>query len=315
MLRKGISSNVVDIMMQSLSSNSFKQYEVYLKRWFEYCKIQNLSVFDASIPTVANFLAKQFEEGAQYGTLNSCRSALSLLLGDHLGQDERIKRFFKGVFRIRPPVPRYNETWDTSIVLNYLATVYPYENISLEKLSKKLITLLALVTAHRVQTMSKITIDNITFRTERIIIKIVDLIKTSRSGSCQPLLTLPYFLERPDICPAKCLEAYISLTNQLRKDTKHLFISLRSPFAAVTPQTLSRWIKDTLRCSGVDVEQFGAHSVRHAATSAAHRAGVSIDTIKRTAGWTGTSNTFFKFYNRPLCDYTTNDEFSQAIIN
>lgn len=315
MLRKGISPNVADIIVESLSLNSFNQYDVYLKRWYEYCKIHNISIFDATITSVANFLAKQFEEGAQYGTLNSCRSALSLLLGDNLGQNETLKRFFKGVFRMRPPMPRYNETWDTSIVLNYLATVYPYEDMSLEKLTKKMITLLALVTAHRVQTMSQITLDNISFGTERVTIKIVGLIKTSRSGSCQPLLTLPHFQEKPEICPAKCLEAYISKTKTLRKDIKNLFISLRRPYVAVTSQTLSRWIKDTLRSSGVDVEQFGAHSARHAATSAARRTGVSIDTIKRTAGWTGSSNTFFKFYNRPLCDFTNNDEFAQAIIN
>lgn len=315
MLRKGDSPSVVDIMLESLSSNSFKQYEVYLKRWFEYCTQKNLDVFNASIQTVTNFLEKLFKEGAQYGSLNSCRSALSLLLGNHIGQDERIKRFFKGVFRLRPPMPRYNETWDTSLVLNYLSTVHPNQNLPLDQLSKKLITLLALVTAHRVQTMSKINIDNISVNTDRITIKIVDLIKTSRPSSKQPLLTLPFFQEKPEICPAKCLQAYISLTAPLRKNVKNLFISLRSPYKAVTSQTLSRWIKSSLHDSGIDVTQFGAHSARHAATSAARRQGVSIDTIKRTAGWSESSNTFFKFYNRPLCNSTSNDQFAEAIIN
>ncbi|PZC73632.1 hypothetical protein B5X24_HaOG209006 [Helicoverpa armigera] len=66
----------------------------------------------------------------------------------------------------------------------------------------------------------------------------------------------------------------------------------------MSTQTLSRWIKDTLSLSGVDVSIFSAHSTRHAATSRARRAGVSVDQIRRTAGWSANSATFANFYDR-----------------
>ena len=65
-------------------------------------------------------------------------------------------------------------------------------------------------------------------------------------------------------------------------------------------QTLSRWIKRTLKESGVDTGVFSAYSVRHASTSAAKRAGVSIDVIKRIAGWSKDSQVFAKYYGLEL---------------
>lgn len=44
------------------------------------------------------------------------RSALSLIIGNHIGKDDYINRFFKGIFRLRPPMLKYNATWDTSVV-------------------------------------------------------------------------------------------------------------------------------------------------------------------------------------------------------
>ncbi|KAF9405429.1 hypothetical protein HW555_013825 [Spodoptera exigua] len=145
-------------------------------------------------------------------------------------------------------------------------------------------------------------------------IKITDLIKTSRVGSQQPVLILPFFNQKPAICPARTLLYYLNVTGSLCGTSKGLFIGLKKPHGSVSSQTLSRWIRSTLMASGVDVAAYGAHSARHAATSAALRAGVSLDAIRRTAGWTASSETFFRFYNRPLDGNTLDDSFERAIM-
>lgn len=287
-------------MMASLSDNSIKQYDTCLKKWFLFCKSNHTDLYVTSVPTVIHFLTQQYESGAQYGTLNSCRSALSLISDLDLGNDHRIKRFLKGIYRLRPPLPKYNTTWDVSLVLNYLTSWYPNKNLNLEKLSKKLATLLALITAHRVQTISKININNIEVLSNEIQIKIPDLIKTSRDGATQPTLILPFFRDKPAICPATTLNSYLLMTNPLRGSEVHLFISLKKPHKAVTSQTLSRWIKNILYSCGIDTSVFTAHSTRHAATSKAHKMGISLDLIRKTAGWSGSSNTFWRFYNRHI---------------
>lgn len=253
-----------------------------------------------------------YNKGFKYGSLNSCRSAISLLIGPEVGSNELIKRFFKGVFRLRPNTPKYDITWDPSTVLIFLSNIYPNNQISLELLSKKLVTLLALVTAHRVQTLSLIKLENISFYGEKIIIKIVDLIKTSRVGAPQPALIIPYFFEKPEVCPAQTLADYIKITKKLRTSkTGRLFISFKKPFATIGSQTISRWIKDILTKSGIDTSVFKSHSTRHASSSKAKAMGLSIDTIRRTAGWGETSSVFAKFYDRPI----VKPSFAETIFN
>ncbi|XP_049866809.1 uncharacterized protein LOC126367357 [Pectinophora gossypiella] len=300
-------------MISSLADSSFKQYNTYINKWYDFCKQNNTPLYDASIFKVMEFLTDLYNSGNQYGSLNCCRAALSLILGPNISTDYRIQRFFKGVFRLRPTIPKYDITWDTGCVLDYLALLYPNEAISMEKLAKKCVTLLALVTAHRVQTLSKINIYNIKMFPDKIVIKISDLIKTSKVGTNNPVLTLPFFLQKPGICPAKSLISYINRTASIR-ESDYLFISFKRPHKAVTTQTLSRWIKSTLKDSGVDVSIFSAHSTRHAATSQAYSAGVSIDQIRKTASWSQNSTTFGKFYNRTIM--TTNEaELARAILN
>lgn len=300
-------------MLSSLSENTYKQYNVCIKAWLNYCLKNGYDHEKTTVPIVINFLTEVFDSGAKYGTLNSYKSALSLLLGKTL-DDDRIKRFMKGVFRLRPTAPKYNLTWDPNIVLNYLAQKWPNEDLNLETLSKKTITLLALVSAHRVQTFSLIKLSNIIVHNTEIIIKIPDLIKTSRPKALQPLIKLPYFSQRPQICPARCIQTYINKTSTLRSvNNDYLFISYKKPHSKITAQRLSHWIKDTLSSSGIDTTIFTAHSTRHAATSTASRLGVSLDVIRKTAGWSESSCVFAKFYNKEIVSDC--NQFAEMILS
>lgn len=300
-------------MLASLSKNTVKQYDVCFKKWWNFCKVNSINVFSASVPNVIYFLTQLYNKGCQYGTLNSYRSALSLIIGSFISKDDRMQRFFKGVFRLRPQLPKYTSTWDTNCVLDYLNSWHPNESISLDQLSKKTITLLALTTAHRIQTLSKINIKNIKISSQCICIQIPDIIKTSRPGSMQPVLYLPFFPHKPTICPAKTLSAYLDQTSSLRK-SNHLFVSTKKPHKLVGSQTLSRWVKTTLGLCGIDTTVFSAHSTRHASTSHAHSVGVSVDAIRNTAGWSGNSLVFGKFYKRPIL-YNSNMSLARSIID
>ncbi|KAL0833066.1 hypothetical protein ABMA28_001178 [Loxostege sticticalis] len=310
-LNKEVPVSAIDIMMASLSSNTIKQYDVCIKRWYNYCQTNNIDLYQPNISTILNFLTDIFHNGSQYGTINSHRSALSLILGKIM-ENELISRYCKGVYRLRPTLPKYNITWDVSVVLEYLGSLFPHENISLEQMTKKCSTLIALVTAHRVQTISKMYLKNVFISDSQILIKITDLIKSSRPGVSQPVLRLPFFSEKPQICPAKALMSYMEKTQNLRK-SDNLFISFRKPYNSVTSQSISRWIKDTLRDSGVDVSIFSAHSTRHASTSTAYNRGVNVDLIRNMAGRTGNSTTFARFYNRVIVDSADSSNFAKSI--
>lgn len=300
-------------MINSLAPNTRKQYDCYFKEWFNFCQTHNIDYLAASVPNVLYFLTQLYNAGYKYGSLNCCKSALSCILGSTSTNDDRIARFMKGVFRSRPPQPKYEYTWNVDTVLNYLSQMFPNEKLSLELLSKKLITLLAIVTAHRVQTLSKIELKNIIFDSNCVSIKISQFIKTSKPNIHQPLLKLPYFHEKPEICPALTLLCYKNKTDSVRV-SDDLFISYRKPHIKVTTQTLSHWIKDMLHKSGIDTSVYSSHSTRHASTSKAKAVGVNVDTIRKTAGWSISSSVFARFYNRDIIISHLDDSFGRSIL-
>lgn len=140
------------------------------------------------------------------------------------------------------------------------------------------------------QTLALINIECIKISRERITINTEEPIKTSKSGKAQPTLHLAFFDKRK-ICPSQTLVDYLHCTKDRRNNEKSSFLSLKKPYGKVGASTLSRWIKIILTKSGMDTETFSGYSTSHAAKRA-KRAGVNIDTIRATAGWTKASKTY-----------------------
>lgn len=302
----------LEICLSSISSSTIKQYDVGLKLWWQFCRNKNIQVFETSTPLVLEFLTFHFNQGASYGSLNCYRSAIAQIAGPEISNDPRLKRFFKGVYSLRPNQPRYEMTWDPGIVLKYIRSL-PVDDLDLKTLTQKTAVLIALATGHRVQTLSSIEIGNITANDDSVTIRIPKRIKTSGPRQPQPFFILPFFREDQKICVASAILAYLDKTKELRNDTlKYFFITIKKPHRTASTSSISRWIKDILNKSGIDTSIFKAHSTRHAATSTAARLGVSFDVIRRSAGWTERSKTFAKFYQRPLCN---NDNFAISVLS
>lgn len=298
-------------MISSLAASTIKQYNSPLKEWWNFCSNLNRDPLDTKPYHILEFLTQQFNAGASYGTLNSARSAISLISSQNISDNNLLSRFFKGVFKLRPLKPRYESTWDTAPVLEYISKLFPMDTLNLHQLSDRTIILLALATAQRAQTLASISLENIKISTDRVQIKITDILKTSGPGRTQPFFDFPFLKEKPVLCVAQTLIEYIKRTKSVRHNENKLFISFRSPYKPVTSQTISRWIKSILKNAGID-EKFKGHSVRHAATSKAAALGVNWDIIRKTAGWTQESQVFARFYHRPIL--TNNNQFVSAVL-
>ena len=59
----------------------------------------------------------------------------------------------KGFFNRNPPKPRYTLTWEVEPVLRYLASLPPWECLTLKLVTLKMVLLLALATAGRVSSL------------------------------------------------------------------------------------------------------------------------------------------------------------------
>lgn len=152
---------------------------------------------------------------------------------------------------MRPSLPKYSHTWDPQKILDYIADWYPNTNLSIEKITKKLVILLSLCTAHRVQTLSLIKISKIDIGPDGAKIIITDIIETSAAGRNQPVLSLPYFREKPSICPTTVRRDYLALTRDIRpENAPNLLLTVNRPLRCASAQTKSGWIKQMLADSG-----------------------------------------------------------------
>ena len=206
----------------------------------DFCLQGSIDWFEPPISSVLNFLAHQYKSISTYGTLNSYRSALSLITNINLGSNEVVKRFCKGAANIKPSKAEYNFTWNPEPVVAHLESLIPHDQLNLDQISRKLVMLMALATGHRVQTFSLIKRKNISLGNPTLI-RISDRIKTSRVNKSQPLLVLNEFEDRPALCIVTLLKFYLNLGKNLVADASDaLFLTIKRPHLMATSQTISK---------------------------------------------------------------------------
>ena len=242
-------------------------------------------------------MTELYNSGFSYSAINTARSALSAIDTSgtkSIGSHPLICRFLKGVYEEKPPKPKYSTIWDVALVLKYFQTLQDNQNLSIGLLTKKVFTLLLLVTAQRVQTISLIRKDCVHIKGDSCQIEIVDKIKTSKPGSKNCVLKIHRY-ENKKLCALSALEEYLVRTEHMRKHYNQLFLCYKKPYGEASKDTMSNWVKKLLISIGI--VNYGPHSCRSAASSAMLSAGVPLDEIMSSAGWQN-AQTFHRFYNR-----------------
>lgn len=277
-----------------------------------FCDGKGFDPFSPIIKHIVDFLASLYHSGLGYSAINTARSALSSFcdlsaIQVPVGQHHLVKRFMRGVFLLRPTLPRHNVTWDVNKVLMFIEQITL--NASLKQITMKVAMLLCLLSGQRLQSVHLIDIRNIEFTENCVKIRIGDLVKQSRPGHHIEELIFNKYANN-SLCIVTYLHKYLLITKTLRKAETSLFISFYAPHKKVTKDTISRWIKTVLKDSGIDTSIFKPHSVRAASVSKANNARLPLETILRTAGWSKES-TFRKFYNKPI---TNDTSFAETIL-
>jgi hypothetical protein len=268
----------------------------------------------ASLTVVLDFLSEIHEEGKAYRSINVSRSMLSATLdkieGYDVGKHPLVIKLMLGIFNSNPPKPKYNSFWDIGSELSYLEGLGPDTSLSFKNLSSKLVMLLALTSLFRVSEIAAIDFKSIVFSWPVVKFALSRLRKSQRKGSLQ-VFSLNNLGSSLLNCPVSCLERYIFVTSELRKESENssLILGLRSPHPPIGASTIGRWIKLLLSEAGVDTTTYSAHSTRGASASKAVSAGLSIDSILKTGSWASES-VFSKHYNRPR----NKDAFGEAIL-
>ncbi|XP_047342905.1 uncharacterized protein LOC124946376 [Vespa velutina] len=76
-LNRRIPDEAAEIMLDSITELTVKQYEGCLKKWLTFADEANFDAFNLLNTDVIRFLTARFNEGVRYGTINSTRGDLS----------------------------------------------------------------------------------------------------------------------------------------------------------------------------------------------------------------------------------------------
>ena len=173
-----MSQTATEIIMAFWRSGTSKQYQTYLKRWEKYYQSKGLKKFEATVENGIYFLATLFSAGLGYSAIDTARSALSsvLVLPNNItfGSHPLVVQFLKGVFEVKPSLPRYSRIWDVAAVLQYLKMLGPASELDLKTLTTKTTMLLCLLTGQRCQTLTKLDTNFMQILPDKIVREIED---------------------------------------------------------------------------------------------------------------------------------------------
>lgn len=190
--------------MASWRQGTLKQYKTFLAKWEHFCENNKTSPPQATVEDQIEFLTSLFNSGLSYSVINTARSALSavMTITDNVsfGEHPTVCRFIKGVFQLKPALPKYTHIWDVEKVLSHLQTLAPVTSLDLKHLSFKLVTLLIILTGQRCQTIHKFHLNLMQKLPDRYVFAIGEKLKHTKLGKHQEPIELVAYQDTPLCC-------------------------------------------------------------------------------------------------------------------
>ena len=167
-----------------LSKGSASSYGYSWKKFSDFCCTCSVDPFTCPPEIILKYLHQMFKKGLKYRTLNNIRSSISKFhmgySGIPAGQHPLIVQAIKAAFRLRPPLPRYKDTYDIKPVLVFSKQIFGNNSLlSLKNLSNKCVCLLAFSSLSRLSTLRALGA-GVEFKENYCIIPIRSLEKQSR---------------------------------------------------------------------------------------------------------------------------------------
>ena len=306
-LATGVSIEAANLLAEHSWRKGTKcTYESAWRKWSSWCVSREIDPLCSPVESVINYLTDRYHQGDQYNTLNIQRSAISAFhnpIGTvRVGQHPSVTRMMSAFFNARPPMPRYESTWEVNPVLDYMMSLGDNETLALKQLTHKVAMLLALTCAGRSSDLNALDIRFMKLEDESVTFNLAKLTKSRRKGKPPLKIMLKSFPENLKLCILTTLKVCFSRTTKFRerKDgipRSQVLLSFVEPHRAVVPCTIAGWLVKFMTEAGVDTGLFKAHSTRGAATSKAAAMGLSVKEIMSMAKWKRQA-TFYKHYHR-----------------
>lgn len=303
----GLSKEAAELHEKAWRPGTRVSYKSSWGKWVSWCDEQSVDHVHTSVANIIEFLTKLHSDGLQYRTINTYRSAISknhdLIEGVPVGKHPLVVRHMRAIFNQKPPLPKYEFSWDVDKVLSKILSWGDNDKMNIKQLSWKLVMLLALASAGRASELGMLNCSHMRKQGSIINFDLPKLTKTCKQGSRLKRSTFHSFTGDKNLCVVSCIDDYLSRTSSWREindniDRSWLILSMVKPHHPITSSSIARWLKETIKESGVS-GKFTGHSTRSASTSKAKRMGLSVKDIMDQANWANES-TFMRFYYKPV---------------
>ena len=149
---------VISTILSCRRASSNRLYSGYILKWQAYCKRSGINPVAPSVANLLNFLQELREEPGThrgYSVICTARAAVGSVITlsnkNKIMEDPLINHYIKGLSNFEPPQPCYRCVGDPNDAIDTLKlpTWSPSENLSLLKLSKKVIFLILITSRQR----------------------------------------------------------------------------------------------------------------------------------------------------------------------
>ena len=138
---------------------------------------------------IVGYMRHLYESEAGYSTVNFHRSGISKfhvgINGISIGEHPLVSQAVKTVFRLRPPLPKYQSTFDIVPVLAYVQSLHT-ASISLHLLSFKALFLTVYSSISRVSCVARLGLSLLEQR-DSVVLYFVSLEEQGESWECERL--------------------------------------------------------------------------------------------------------------------------------
>ena len=194
-----------------ISSGTSSKYGYAVKKFSAFCSKFGVSTSACPPSIVVKYIRHMHDSGASYQTINLHKSAISKhhggCEGKTMGMHPLVRQAMKAAFRLNPPLPKYQHTFDIEILLKYVKKLPPNECLPFKMLSYKTLLLTIYSTLSRVSSIARLG-PHITENRDHVVLHLLHLEKQSRPGHVRGYIPIEKFSEDPSLCPVAAIIEY-----------------------------------------------------------------------------------------------------------
>ena len=147
-----------------------------MSKWIKFASCNKFSPVDGPVQVALAFLTWLVREWKSFNQICMARSVLWSVINQQqsFGNIPIVKRYMKGIFESNPTLPKFQFTWNVSLLFNYFRNMQDIHALDIQKLTQKLVMLMALISGgQRAQTIHSIRVSGIKILDNKVVIPII----------------------------------------------------------------------------------------------------------------------------------------------